>query len=196
MSKLKKFILLVLVIACVITLGACSNNEQGKKGGKTTQAEQEAVQNGFNRLTKSQPVPSFDWSQERQTLIDTENIRANGSLSTTQFYIEGVGMVQWCPSKGAPIPSSYQLSGSRQWIDIPGDGNKNLYDVDQGEPTGVYVGESTATWVLCLDDAGRAFAVYWEGPVGSTVGIVNGLPAEKRVVLNQSTFDFKDKPKG
>ena len=42
MSKLKKMMVLLLVVAFAITLGACSNNEQGKKGGKTAQAEQEA----------------------------------------------------------------------------------------------------------------------------------------------------------
>jgi hypothetical protein len=191
----KKLIVFGMALAMLLTLGACAGNKQAQKGGQTAQAEQEAVQNGFNRLTKTQPVPSFDWSQERQTLIDTEAIRATGALSTTQFYLDAVGMVQWCPSKGAPIPSSYQLSGTKQWVDIPNDESRTLYDIDQGEPTGIYVGESTATWVLCLDDNGKPFAVYWEGPVGSTVGIVDGLPSEKRVRLNQSTYEFSEKPR-
>lgn len=194
MKKFTYAIVAVLAIALFAT--ACTNpSDSSRKGGETAQAEQQAVQTGFNRLVDSQQVPTFDWSQERQTLIDTETIRANGALSTTQFYLEGIGMVQWCPSKGAPIPSSYQLSGSKQWVDIPDDESRELYDIDQGEPTGVYVGESTATWVLCLDDNGKPFAVYWEGPVGSTVGIVNGLPADKRVQVNETTFEFTEAPK-
>lgn len=193
MKKFLSAIVAVLAIGLVAT--ACSNNESARKGGETARAEQQAVQTGFNRLVDSQQVPTFDWSQECQTLIDTETIRANGALSTTQFYLEGVGMVQWCPSKGAPLPSTYQLSGTKQWVDIPDDESRTLYDIDQGEPTGVYVGDSNATWVLCLDSNGKPFAVYWEGPVGSTVGIMNGLPEDKRVRIDDSTFQFTEQPK-
>lgn len=194
MKKFLSAVVAVLAIGLVAT--ACTSpSDSSRKGGETAQAEQQAVQTGFNRLVDSQQVPSFDWSQERQTLIDTETIRANGALSTTQFYLEGIGMVQWCPSKGAPIPSSYQLSGTKQWVDIPDDESRQLYDIDQGEPTGVYVGDSNATWVLCLDDNGKPFAVYWEGPVGSSIGIINGLPADKRVQLNETTFEFTEGPK-
>lgn len=192
----KKFIYtIVAVLAIGLIATACSTSESARKGGETAREEQEAVQTGFNRLSDSQQVPNFDWSQERQTLIDTETIRANGALSTTQFYLEGIGMVQWCPSVGAPLPSTYQLSGTKQWVDIPDDESRTLYDIDQGEPTGVYVGPSNATWVLCQDDNGKPFAVYWEGPVGSTIGIANGLPEDKRVRIDDSTFQFTERPK-
>ena len=194
MKKFTYAIVAILAIALFAT--ACSNpSDSSRKGGETAHDEQEAVQTGFNRLSDSQQVPTFDWSQERQTLIDLLKIRANGALGTTSFYLEGVGLMGWCPSKGAPVPSTYQLSGTKQWVDIPDDESRTLYDIDQGEPTGVYVGQSNATWVLCLDDNGKPFAHYWEGPVGSTVGIVNGLPADKRVQVNETTFEFTEAPK-
>lgn len=175
--------------------GTCGSSKSQQKGGKTAAQEQGAVQTGFNRLSNTQPIPQFDFSQERQTVIDVETARANGAITTTVGFLEGVGLVWWCPSVGSPVPSTYQLSGSQQYVDLPGDGERKLSPIDQGEPTGVYVGPSSGTWTLCLDDAGKKFAVYWEGYVKSTIGKVDGLPGDKRERIGQSTFTFTEKPK-
>lgn len=175
--------------------GTCGQTEEAKKGGQTVSGEQTAVQTGFGRLSNSQPVPVFDYSQERQTVIDVERARAEGAISTTRGYLEGVGLEWWCPSVGAPVPSTYQLSGSTQWVDLPGDQTRERFETEQGEPTGIYVGESTGTWTLCLDDNGKKFAVYWEGYVKSTIGKVAGLDPAKRERLSESTFTFQDKPR-
>src|SRR3990167_3073593 len=169
--------IIIGIIGFMLLLGACTDVKPGKssqkKGGENARREQEAVANGFSRLTRSQQIPTFDWSQERQTIIDAENIRATGSLGTSLLMLEGVGMVYWCPSSGAPVPSTYQLSASQQYVDIPGDHTYERFPIDQGEPTGAYVGASDGTWVICLDDAGNKFGVYWEGRVGSIVGVVS-----------------------
>ena len=183
----------IVVIAGLLIMSAC-DNPQSSKGAETAKQEQDAVQTGFNRLNNSQQIPTFDWSQERQTVIDVETIRATGATSTTAGYLEGIGMIWWCPSAGAPVASTYQLSGSTQYADLPGDGSRELLPLDQGEPTGVYVGPSSGTWTLCLDDNGKKFAKYWEGYVDSTVGIVTSYPADKRVVISEATFKFTDKP--
>ncbi len=183
----------IVVIAGLLIMSAC-DNPQSSKGAETAKQEQDAVQTGFNRLNNSQQIPTFDWSQERQTVIDVETIRATGATSTTAGYLEGIGMIWWCPSAGAPVASTYQLSGSTQYADLPGDGSRELLPLDQGEPTGVYVGPSSGTWTLCLDDNGKKFAKYWEGYVDSTVGIVTSYPADKRVVISEATFTFTDKP--
>lgn len=114
-----------------------------------------------------------------------ETVRATGAPST-----EGVGLEFWCPSIGAPVPSTYQLSANESWVDIPGDESRELFNVQQGEPTGVYVGDSNATWVICLDDQGRSFGQYWEGPVGATVASVENLPADKRIQPTDIQFEF------
>lgn len=183
------------IIALSVGAAGCETSQQAKKGGKTVGAEQQAVQTGFNRLNDAQPIPQFDFSQERQTVIDVETARANGAITTTQGYLEGVGMVWWCPSIGAPVPGTYQLSGSTQYVDLPGDNTRSRFEVEQGEPTGIYVGESTGTWTLCLDDAGKKFAVYWEGYVKSTIGRVDGLPGDRRERIGQATFSFTEKPR-
>ncbi len=187
--------LIVVTVVGLISV-ACANSGEATKGGKTASDEQKSVQTGFNNLSDSQQIPTFKWSQERQTVIDVETIRASGTTSTTSGYLEGVGLIWWCPSAGAPVPSTYQLSASKQWVDLPGDNSRQLYDVDQGEPTGVYIGPSTGTWTICLDDNGKKFAKYWEGYVDSTVGVVKGLPPEKRVRVDQPTFQFTERPPG
>ncbi len=197
MKKYRKYIMMAIATVAFFALSAstCDSPESAKKGGETAKAEQNAINRGFNRLSDTQQVPEFDWSQERQTLIDVETIRATGATSTTAGYLEGIGLIWWCPSIGAPVPSTYQLSGSKQWVDISGDEGKTLFDIDQGEPTGVYVGESSGTWTLCLDDNGKKFAKYWEGFVDSTVGLVSSYPRDERVVINEATFEFTEQPK-
>lgn len=184
-----------ITILLVSSLTACTATDASQqKGGETAKQEQQAVQTGFNRLSNSQQIPTFDWSQERQTLIDVETIRATGATSTTAGYLEGVGLIWWCPSIGAPVPSTYQLSASQQWVDLPGDHTYELKPVDQGEPTGVYIGQSTGTWTICLDDNGKKFGKYWEGYTDSTTGIITTYPADKRVVVSDVTFKFTDNP--
>lgn len=189
----KSKIVVGLVALALLGTGCNLNSKEAKQGGKNTAAEQKAVSDGFSRLADSQPIPSFDWSQERQTVIDVEKVRATGATTTTAGYLEGVGMIWWCPSFGAPVPSTYQLSADEQWVDIPDDHERTRFNVQQGEPTGIYVGPSSGTWTLCLDDNGKKFAKYWEGYVDSTVGIVSSYPADKRIVIQSSTYDFTEK---
>lgn len=196
MKKFKWFFGLLAVLAIVAGLSGCGDYNRSKtaKGaGQSVGREQKAVATAFSRLTRSQQVPSFDYSQVRQSLIDVETAQSQGALSTTQFYLEGIGLVAWCPSAGAPVASTSQLSPSKQFVDLPGDHTRELVEIDQGEPTGVYPGESSGTWTMCLDDNGKGFAQYWEGYVFSTIGITNGLDPAKRVQLDQVTFEFKTK---
>lgn len=192
----KKFVTGTLVAALLLSGAACNlNSKTQKQSGKNAAAEQQAVSDGFSRLSNSQQIPTFDWSQERQTLIDVERARATGAVTTTSFYLEGVGLIGWCPSIGAPVPSTFQLSADQQWVDLPGDHTTTRVQVQQGEPTGVYVGPSSGTWTLCLDNNGKKFAKYWEGYVDSVVGVVSSYPADKRIVITSPTFDFTEAPK-
>lgn len=180
------------LIALVAIAAGCDwgTSEENRQAGNNAASEQQAVSDSFSQLVDSQQIPSFNFSQERQTVIDAETVRATGATSTALFYIEGVGLEFWCPSIGAPVPSTYQLSANESWVDIPGDESRELFNVQQGEPTGVYVGDSNATWVICLDDQGRSFGQYWEGPVGATVASVENLPADKRIQPTDIQFEF------
>lgn len=181
-----------IVALLVVVLSSCSNPESSKDAGKNAVQENESINDGITKMSKSQQVPSFDYSQERQTLIDVLTIRATGAVSTTAVYVEGVGLIGWCPSFGAPIPSTYQLTAGTQYADIPGDDSRELFPLEQGEPTGDYPGDSAGTWILCLDDQGKKFAHYAEGIVDTTVGVVDTYPKDKQYVLSASTYDIKD----
>lgn len=194
MTKTRRTVLAAVLAAGLISAGCTEARKSQRQSGANAVAEQESVSTGFSRLSNAQPVPTFDWSQERQTLIDIETLRAQGAVTTSAGYLEGVGLVWWCTSKGAPVPSTYQLSAATQWVDIPGDDTRSLMQVDQGEPTGVYVGPSTGTWTLCVDDAGQTFAQYWEGYVASTTGVL-AYPADKRVKPSSNGFAFTEKPR-
>lgn len=174
-----------------LTAESCGSSGAAKQGGESAQAAQTAVQTGFDRLQKSQPIPLFDWSAIRQTLIDVETVQANGVATTTAFYLEGIGLVAWCPSAGLPVPSTYQLSNSTQYVDLPDDSTSEKYPIDQGEPTGVYVGPTTGTYTICLDDNGKGFAHYWEGYTASDSGLV-AYPDDLRLTLTgDPTYQFE-----
>lgn len=191
-----KKLIIPILLSMVLFGTACNlNSKTQKASGKNAAAEQKAVSDGFSRLVNSQPIPSFDWSQERQTVIDVEGAMATGATTTTAFYLEGIGLVGWCPSIGAPVPSTYQLSADQQWVDLPGDHTTDQKQVQQGEPTGVYIGPSTGTWTLCLDNNGKKFAHYWEGYVASDIGINSSYPADKRVIITGATYNFTEAPK-
>jgi hypothetical protein len=187
---------LLLVAAVMIFAAACSPEDDPgtqERARDNVNEQQSRINEGVQRIQNAQQVPVFDWSQEYQTLLDALTIRATGVVSTTGFYMEGVGLVNWCPSIGAPVPSTYQSTGSQQYIDIHGDGTEQFFPFDQAEPTGVIVGSSNATWTICVDDAGNKFGVYWEGPVGSVIA-TDSLDSELRLEPSDLTFEFTENP--
>ena len=182
-------------LLALVALAACSPDDS-KQSKDVRDRETDAINTGFDRLTNSQQVPSFDYSQERQTLLDAMTIRAQGTHGTAVVTALDGTLLWWCPTVGAPVPSTYQLTNPDQ---VVGRGGRNHYEgqvLPLGEPSGVYTGDSAATWVLCLDDHGKAFAQYDEANVRWTSGVVNGLPADKRARVDEITFDFKTKAGG
>mgnify|MGYP003500775684 CR=1 FL=1 len=182
--------LIPLFLATALVLAACSGDDKAQDAGSAQKSDQQAIATSSNRLSKSQPIRSYDYSQLRDVVLDVQEIQATGTLSTTAGYLEGVGLIWWCPSIGPPVPSTYQLSGAKQGADLPGDRPKEWKEVDQPEATGVYIGESTGTWTICVDDNGKKFGKYWEGYTDSTASVVSTFPDDKRVVVDQVTFEF------
>lgn len=149
----------VITVAALaaITLAGCSGSVGQDKAIAANQLEQ---------YQQSQPVPSFPWSQERATLIALTQARATTTATTSFMYARGSaddGPVASCPSIGFPIASTAQLTNPLQKLD-------NVDSVvAQIEQTGIYTGESSGTYVVCVNDAGIKYPVYWEGDV-LTVG--------------------------
>jgi len=61
--------------------------------------------------------------------------------------------------------------------------------VSQIDPNGVYQGNSTGTYVICLNAQGKPYAVYWEGFVQAVTGVArwNGHGVD---LVGEPSFNF------
>lgn len=189
-----------IAIVMALLLASCGSmfqDEKAKSAGDGIKDQQKSIAISQDRQNKTQPIPSYSYSEIRQVLLDVQEIQAKGAASTSVGYLEGVGIVWWCPSRGVPVSDGFQLTPTKQWVDLPGDKTREWKEVDQGESPGYYnTGTSSGTYVLCLDDNGKPFLKYWEGYIDNTVAVIDGLPADKRVKPSEMTYVFKDnKPK-
>ena len=126
-----------------------------------------------SKYQKSQPIPVFAFSQKRQNLIEIEKAEAEG-VQTTSFLCPGLGCtkaappMEVCPSIGAPIPTTEELTNPEQPLrdnSEPlnnGGGNVTVGEMD---PTGTYKGASEGTYVMCIGKGGSVIPSYWEGHV-------------------------------
>lgn len=156
---LKRIILASAVIAVALT--GCSG-----MGGSATNKEADLTNNQLNTYEQSQPIPKNVWSQYRQTMIDVEQAQIHGVATTTFFYNMGSNVpLKSCPSIGFPVASTAQLTNPNQ-ISYDGNGSSGGYGViAQQEPNGVYTGNSTGTYVVCVGGDGTKRINYWEGSV-------------------------------
>lgn len=144
---------------------------------------------------KTQPIPQFNYSQYRETLIQVEEAEANGVATTTFFYNYGSNTpVKSCPSIGYPIPSTSQLTSPDQPVWNNGGTNGEAgTSVGQLEPNGVYTGDSSGTYVVCVLPNGTKQIDYWEGDVeteGGPATVENGTIVDSgtsSVTLPKST---------
>lgn len=153
-----------MVGVLTLTAGACSSDSSGKKS--ETQ-QQSAIS---KTLINNQPLPSFNWSQLRQNLIEIETAQAQGVQTTSFFFNQGTpNPVSSCPSIGAPIPTTDQLSNPTSVEHHSDTGGGNV-TTGQMEPNGAYTGDSSGTYVMCVGGNGKTYAFYWEGYVATVFG--------------------------
>ena len=161
---MKKFT--AIIVTGLIALTACSS----KSDNDATANDEQLAEEALDQFQKSQPVPKYNWSQLRQNLIELQNSQANTTATTSFFFNVGVeAPVTVCPSIGFPIPATFQLTNPLQVI-TPGRTERGSTTIDQLEPTGVYSGDTTGTYVICVSETGDAYAQYWEGFVGVVTG--------------------------
>jgi len=147
-----------------VSLAACNQNNSG-------QAQENAQQKAdTTSLEASQPIPHYDYSQIRQTLIDAETISANGTQTTSFFFQMGnQDPVYSCPSLGEPVANSSSLSNPSQGTGVSG--VSGAIAIGQMDPDGIYAPVSSAgTYVICLNSGGRPYLDYWEGDVFTVSG--------------------------
>lgn len=154
-----------LVVVFLLIVGACQSSSRQAQN-KANNAERNVSAKILNNFEQNQPPPVRPWSQLRQNLIELETAQADTTQTTTFFFNLGIREpVQSCPSIGFPIASTSQITNPSQ---IVGSGGSN--SIPQIDPNGIYSGNSTGTYVICVDAKGRAYADYWEGFVQTVTG--------------------------
>lgn len=161
--KHRKIILPLVALVAFFGLAASSCDDGGKSSNKSDEAVSDRIQ---GRMQDSQPTPEFDFSQQRQNLIEILTAQADTTQTTSFFFLEGVGLVGQCPSIGFPIPSTAQLTNPS----AEKGPRESRVVLPQIEPNGIYSGESTGTYTICVDDDGKAYASYFEGYVQTVTG--------------------------
>lgn len=177
----RKFAPIALFAVAVLALGACSDpNNSGIKN------DERLSEQALADLQRAHPTPKFKRSQLRQNLVELIRAQAETTQTTTFFFNQGVtDPIMSCPSIGFPIPSTAQLTNPDQKV------NRHDLTLPQVEPTGIYTGDSTGTYVICIDAQGKAFASYWEGFVQTVTGPAEWNATAKRVTLvGPSSFEF------
>ena len=172
----------VLVVALAITASACGDqiNESATDKDEATSAQ------ALSDLQRAAPTPSFERSQLRQNLVDIVTAQAEATQTTSFFFLEGIGSVGSCPSIGFPIASTTQLTNPERETGP----RESRITLPQVEPTGVYTGASTGTYVICVDAKGKAYARYWEGYVQVISGPAEVNADGEVVLVGPSSFEF------
>lgn len=169
-----------VLVATAVALTACSSVNTS-----ATKSEQQSAATGLAKLLKSQPIPQYDWSQVRQTLIDAETAQANTTQTTSFFFNLGVAdPVLTCPSIGFPVAATSEITNPSQLIGNGGD--QNYYGVGvvgQIDPNGIYSGNTSATFVLCVGANGKPYLEHAEEQVHAVAGPATWDYAKHRIVM-------------
>lgn len=182
----------VAAVAIPVMAGAAGNGDSGE----AIQNDQITSAYALNQFQVSQPTPVFKYSQERETLTDIERMQASDTQTTSFGFQMGDPNPVWsCPSIGVPIASTTQLTNPAQSYNAH-DNNDNGDDVvvPEVDPTGVYTGDSTGTYVLCVAPNGTNYLQYWEGFVDAITGPAVWSTATGTITLTgPSTVNVKVK---
>lgn len=161
----------VFFIIATLLLGCLEPSQETKDSA--------AVEMQQSQYARAQPIPAFDWSLERNLLIQLYKIR-NERVSTHSVWRSDRGMIEGdCPSVGFGIPYDTSLTNPLQ-LDFRGQG---VAAIGQAEPNGIFASTNTAaTWVMCVGEVGIIEPHYVETKVTVYPGPVNVDYDSNRVV--------------
>lgn len=155
-------LLIAGMIGCSVFMAGCG--PQVTESSKTAKA----VNRQQEQYASAQPVPTYDWSLERDLVIQLYNIR-NMKAATHAVWRSDRGLIEGdCPSIGFGIPYDTSLTNPLVAVSEDQDGweKSSLTTVEQPEPNGVFASKNTsATWVMCAGSAGTIEPVYVEAKV-------------------------------
>lgn len=158
---------LIILLATSVALYGCNEYEQ-TESSKTSAA----VERQQSQFAKAQPVPVYDWSLERDLLIQLYNIR-NMKALTHSVWRSDRGLIEGdCASIGFGIPYDTSLTNPLVATDTSQSGDidrfrgRALASIEQPEPNGIFASKNTsATWVMCAGETGMIEPVYVETKV-------------------------------
>lgn len=167
---------IVGITLLALALVACTPTNQ------SLQNDQVQTNSQLQQYQKVQPVPYYNWSEQRNTLIQIYN--AKNEARNTWAVVESItGAALWaCPSVGFPIPADTQLTNPEQLAatNYSGSGGAGWVEgvVPQMEPDGLYSSTNTdGTYVLCIRPNGKIVPIYTEQKVSTfpfPVTVVDG----------------------
>lgn len=127
-----------------------------------------AVNKQQGQYNSVQPVPVYDWSLERDMVIQLYNIR-NLKAATHSVWRSDRGLIEGdCASIGFGIPYDTSLTNPLRTTDEDQTGfrTSQLTTVEQPEPNGIFASKNTsATWVMCAGETGTIEPIYVETKV-------------------------------
>jgi hypothetical protein len=139
--------------------------------GSHEDAISKAVESQQQQYEIAQPTPVYDWSIERDLVIQLYNIR-NMRAITHSVWRSDYGLIEGdCASIGFGIPFDTSLTNplaNKMSVKNHGGGNKSSSwgVVEQPEPNGIFASKNTtATWVMCAGENGQIDPVYVESKV-------------------------------
>ncbi len=152
--KSKFTVIAITFIALAVT--GCFDTSQSRKDAKAVERQQ-------GQYAHSQPVPAYDWSIERDLVIQLYNVR-NLKAATHSVWRSDRGLIEGdCASIGFGIPYDTSLTNplkSTYW------GQGGVAVTEQAEPNGIFASKNTsATWVMCAGATGQIEPVYVETKV-------------------------------
>jgi hypothetical protein len=152
----------LIFLSMVSMLVGCYEPTAETKNSREVQRQQE-------QYNITQPVPKFDWSQERDIVIQLYNLR-NQRAVTHSVWRSDFGTIEGdCPSVGYGIPYDTSLTNPLMVTAQAQDRelrSESLATVEQAEPNGLFASKNTsATWVMCVGENGEYDPIYIEGKV-------------------------------
>jgi hypothetical protein len=146
----------MLVALLVASCGGINNSTTQEQGVVNAQQQQ---------YNKAQPIPFYDYSLQRQALIDIYNSQNQNSQTWDVVTSYSGQFLFQCEAVGWPIPAAAQLSNPSQVVEVQGAWNKINGVVGLAEPNGIYTGNTQGTYILCSRPDGKIAPVYTENNV-------------------------------
>jgi len=160
-----KYLLSIILTALLLTGCEFEEKTQSSKIAASVERQQ-------SQYAKAQPIPHYDWSLERDIVIQLYNIR-NMKALTHSVWRSDRGMIEGdCASIGFGMPYDTSLTNPLVATDIDQEGDEHNYQggalasIEQPEPNGIFASKNTAaTWVMCAGDMGNIEPIYVETKV-------------------------------